>query len=80
MIGESHETLSILSRRLDEERYDLETAAELSGMHPEMILEFCRAHVVTLHRRGESLFLGSPGNQPRREIVNRRPERRMGRR
>jgi hypothetical protein len=30
----------------DEERYDLETAAELSGMHPEIILELVRCRVV----------------------------------
>ena len=31
----------------DEERYDLETAAELSGMHPGIILELVRSRVVT---------------------------------
>lgn len=77
MIGESHETLSIPSRRLDEELYDLETAAELSGMHPEMILEFCRAHVVTLHRRGDSPHFDSHGIHRLRQIETLLHERSM---
>lgn len=32
----------------DEEFYDLETAAELSGMHPGIILELVRSRIVTL--------------------------------
>ncbi len=32
------------------EVFDLPAAAELSGMHPEMILEFHRAHVVAVVR------------------------------
>lgn len=34
----------------DEEFYDLETAAELSGMHPEIILELVRSRIVALIR------------------------------
>lgn len=37
----------------EEECYDLETAAELSGMHPEIILELVRGRVVT-HIREDS--------------------------
>lgn len=36
----------------DEEIYDLETAAELSGMHPGIILELVRSRVVTHIREG----------------------------
>ena len=41
----------------DEEAYDLETAAELTGMHPGIILELVRSRVVTQYREDMS---GSP--------------------
>lgn len=33
--------------------FDLERASDLSGLHPEMILEFLRAGLVHAHRPGE---------------------------
>lgn len=40
-----HHTLVVVSADPGR-RFDLDRAAELSGMHPEMILEFVRAEVV----------------------------------
>ena len=70
------ESLSIPSMATDE-IFDLETAAELSGMHPEMILEFCRAHVVALRRHGDQPQFDNLGIHRLRQIEILRQERSM---
>ncbi len=71
-----NESLSISAVAVDEV-FDLETAAELSGMHPEMILEFCRAHVVALHPRGDRPRFDNRGIHRLRLIETLRQERGM---
>ena len=71
-----NESLSIPVSAGDE-LFDLEAAAELSGMHPEMILEFCRAHIVALHRRGDFLQFDNRGIHRLRLIETLRHERSM---
>lgn len=70
------EALSIPQAAVDE-IFDLASAAELSGMHPEMILEFCRAHVVALHRSGDDPRFDSRGIHRLRQIETLRQERSM---
>jgi DNA-binding transcriptional MerR regulator len=57
--------------------HDLESAAELCGMHPEMILEFARAHVIHLSREGEFYHLDSRAVHRLRQIAVLREERGM---
>lgn len=57
--------------------HDLESAAELCGMHPEMILEFARAHVIRMSRDGEFYHLDSRAIHRLRQIAVLREERGM---
>lgn len=76
MTATRNESLSIPASHADE-IFDLETAAELSGMHPEMILEFCRAHVVALHHHGNEPRFDNLGIHRLRQIETLRQERSM---
>lgn len=60
-----------------EDFHDLARAAELCGMHPEMILEYARAHVVTLAREGDLYHLDSHAIHRLRQIAVLREERGM---
>ena len=60
-----------------DEVFGLDAAAELSGMHPEMILEFCRAHVVALRLRAEGPEFDNRGIHRLRLIETLRQERGM---
>lgn len=60
-----------------DEIFDLEAAAELSGMHPEMILEFCRAHLVALRHQGDNPKFDNRGIYRLRLIETLRQERSM---
>lgn len=71
-----NESLSIPVSAGDE-LFDLEAAAELSGMHPEMILEFCRAHVVALRHQGDDPKFDNRGIHRLRLIETLRQERSM---
>ncbi|MCW1916214.1 hypothetical protein OJ996_21670 [Luteolibacter sp. GHJ8] len=65
-------------RALDtEDFHDLERAAELCDMHPEMILEYARAQVVSLVREGELYHLDSRAIHRLRQIAVLREERGM---
>jgi hypothetical protein len=60
-----------------DEVFDLDAAAELSGMHPEMILEFCRADVVALRHHGADPKFDNRGIHRLRLIETLRQERGM---
>jgi DNA-binding transcriptional MerR regulator len=60
-----------------EDFHDLPRAAELCGMHPEMILEYARAHVITLARDGDLYHLDSRAIHRLRQIAVLREERGM---
>jgi hypothetical protein len=60
-----------------EEFQDLERAAELCDMHPEMILEYARAQVVNLVQKGELYHLDSRAIHRLRQIAVLREERGM---
>lgn len=55
--------------------HDLEAAAELCGMHPEMILEFARADVIQMSHEGEFYHLDSRAIHRLRQIAVLREER-----
>ncbi|WP_035614405.1 chaperone modulator CbpM [Haloferula sp. BvORR071] len=57
--------------------HDLEAAAELCGMHPEMILEYARADVIELRREGELYHLDCHAIHRLRQIAVLREERSM---
>lgn len=77
-MSRSNESLSIPpSATATDEIFDLDAAAELSGMHPEMILEFCRAHVVALRNPGDHPRFDNRGIHRLRLIETLRQERSM---
>lgn len=57
--------------------HDLTRAADLCDMHPEMILEYARAHVVSLVQQGELFHLDSRAIHRLRQIAVLREERGM---
>jgi DNA-binding transcriptional MerR regulator len=57
--------------------HDLTRAADLCGMHPEMILEYARAQVVELVQEGDLYHLDSRAIHRLRQIAVLREERGM---
>ncbi|QJE95082.1 chaperone modulator CbpM [Luteolibacter luteus] len=77
-MSRSTESLSISPAATGaDEIFDLDAAAELSGMHPEMILEFCRAHVVALRHQEDSPQFDNRGIHRLRLIETLRHDRGM---
>ena len=57
------------------EFHDLEAAAEICGMHPEMILEYARADLVVLRQEGGRYHLDCRAIHRLRQIAVLREER-----